>query len=122
MAARVNRKHGVAVANGSAALDIAVAALGITKGDEVIMPAHTIISCAAAIIRAGAIPMLVDSNPQTWNMEIRQIEAKITPKTKAIMVVHLYGLPGDIDPIITLAKKHSLAVIADAAQMIVQTY
>jgi perosamine synthetase len=122
MAARVNRKHGVAVANGSAALDIAVAALGITKGDEVIMPAHTIISCAAAIIHAGATPVLVDSNPQTWNMEISQIEAKITPKTKAIMVVHLYGLPVDIEPIITLAKKHHLAIIEDAAQMIGQTY
>jgi perosamine synthetase len=122
MAARVNRKHGVAVANGSAALDIAVAALGITKGDEVIMPAHTIISCAAAIIHAGATPVLVDSNPQTWNMEISQIKAKITPKTKAIMVVHLYGLPVDIDPIITLAKKHHLAIIEDAAQMIGQTY
>jgi perosamine synthetase len=122
MAARVNRKHGIAVANGSAALDIAVAALGITKGDEVIMPAHTIISCAAAIIHAGATPVLVDSNPQTWNMEISQIEAKITPKTKAIMVVHLYGLPVDIEPIITLAKKHHLAIIEDAAQMIGQTY
>jgi perosamine synthetase len=122
MAARVNRKHGIAVTSGSAALDIAVAALGITKDDEVIMPAHTIISCAAAIIHAGATPVLVDSNPQTWNMEISQIEAKITPKTKAIMVVHLYGLPVDIDPIITLAKKHHLAIIEDAAQMIGQTY
>jgi perosamine synthetase len=122
MAARVNRKHGIAVTSGSAALDIAVAALGITKDDEVIMPAHTIISCAAAIIHAGATPVLVDSNPQTWNMEISQIEAKITPKTKAIMVVHLYGLPVDIEPIITLAKKHHLAIIEDAAQMIGQTY
>jgi len=122
MAARVSRKHGVAVANGSAALDVAIAALGIAKGDEVIMPAHTIISCAAAIIHSGAIPVLVDSNPQTWNMEVGQIEAKITGKTKAIMIVHLYGLPADIDPILSLAKKHSLAVIEDAAQMIGQDY
>jgi len=122
MAQRVNRKYGIAVANGSAALDIAIAALGIASGDEVIMPSHTIISCAQAILHSGAKPVLVDSDLETWNMDINQIENKITPKTKAIMIVHLYGLPIDVDPVLSLAKKHNLAIIEDAAQMIGQTY
>ena len=84
--------------NGSAALDVAVAALGIGPGDEVILPTFTIISCAAAIVRAGATPVVVDCEPLTWNMDPAQIEAKITPRTKAIMVVHIYGLPVDMDP------------------------
>ena len=78
MAKRVGRKHGIAVCNGSAALDVSVAALKIGKGDEVILPSFTIISCAAAIIRSGASPVLVDSDPYTWNMDVDQIEEKIT--------------------------------------------
>lgn len=120
--ARVGRRHGIAVANGSAALDIAVAALKLGPGDEVILPSFTIISCAAAIVRAGATPVVVDSHPDTWNMNIDQIAAKITSKTKAIMAVHLYGLPAEMDPLLALARKHSLAVIEDAAQMHGQTY
>ena len=96
----VGRKYGIAVANGSVALDTAVTALGIGKDDEVIMPTFTIISCAAAIVRAGAKPVLVDCDPLTWNMDVNQIEEKITPKTKAIMVVHIYGLPVDMNPVI----------------------
>src|SRR5215510_12978261 len=92
-AARVGRKHGIAVANGSVALDAAVVALGLKAGDEVIMPSFTIISCAAAVVRAGAKPVLVDSDPQTWNMDVEKVAANITPRTKAIMVVHIYGLP-----------------------------
>ena len=118
----VKRKHGIAVCNGSAALDIAIAALEIRSGDEVIMPTFTIISCAAAVIRAGATPVLVDSDPITWNMDVNQIEEKITPNTKAIMVVHIYGLPVDMGPVLDLAKTHSLMVIEDAAEMIGQTY
>ncbi len=118
----VNRTHGIAVANGSAALDIAVAALKIGQGDEVIMPTFTIISCATSVVRAGAKPVLVDSDPSTWNMDISQIEAKITPRTKAIMVVHIYGLPVDMDPVLAIAKKHKLAIIEDAAEMHGQTY
>jgi perosamine synthetase len=118
----IGRSHGVAVANGSAALDIAVAALGIGAGDEVIMPTFTIISCAASVVRAGAKPILMDSDPATWNMDIAQIEAKITPRTKAIMVVHIYGLPVDMDAVMAIAKKHKLAVIEDAAEMHGQTY
>src|SRR6185369_1672507 len=122
LAARVNRKYGVAVCNGSVALDVAVVACGIKDGDEVIMPTFTIISCAAAIVRAGAIPVLVDSDPVTWNMDVNQIEAKITQKTKAIMVVHIYGLPVDMKPLLEIAKKHNLKIIEDAAEMHGQTY
>jgi len=117
-----NRTYGVAVCNGTAALEIAVEALGITKGDEVIMPAFTIISCASAIIKMGAKPVLVDSDLQTWNMDVNQIEAKITPKTKAIMVVHIYGLPVDMDAVIDIAKRHNLKIIEDAAEAHGQTY
>ena len=121
-AKKVNRKYGIAVANGTAALDIAVEALGIGEGDEVILPTFTIISCIHQIIRSGATPVLVDSDPNTWNMDISQIEEKITIKTKAIMVVHIYGLPFDIDPILELAIKYNLKIIEDAAEMIGQSY
>lgn len=122
MAAKVNRKYGIAVANGSVAIDASILALGIGKGDEVIMPTFTIISCAAAIVRAGAKPVLVDSNPDDWNMNISQIEAKITSKTKAIMVVHIYGLPVDMKAVMILAKKYGLKIIEDAAEQHGQLY
>ncbi len=118
----IGRKYGVAVSSGSAALDIAVIAAGVKKGDEVIMPTFTIISPALSIIKAGAIPVLVDSDPDTYNMNIEEIENKITPKTKAIIAVHIYGLPINIDPLLALAKKYHLKVIEDAAQMHGQTY
>ena len=119
---RVNRKHGIAVANGTAALDIAVEALGIGQGDEIIIPTFTIISCIHQIIRSGATPVLVDSDPSTWNMDVSQIESKITERTKAIMVVHIYGLPVDMDPVLELAKEYNLKIIEDAAELIGQTY
>src|SRR5215469_1492653 len=122
MAARVGRRHGVAVCNGTAALDVAVEALGIGPGDEVVLPAFTIISCIAQIVRSGATPVLVDSDPRTWNMDVRQVEAKITPRTRAILVVHVYGLPADLDPVLELARRRGLRVIEDAAQMHGQTY
>jgi perosamine synthetase len=121
-AERVGRKYGVAVANGSAALDVAVAAVGIKSGDEVIMPTFTIISPAASVVRAGGIPVLVDSDPKTWNMDATQIEAKITERTRAIVIVHIYGLPADMDPVIEVAKKYRLKIIEDAAEMHGQTY
>jgi perosamine synthetase len=116
------RKHGIAVCNGTAALEIGIEALGLRKGDEVIMPSFTIISCASAIVKCGAIPILVDADPVTWNMDVTQIGSKITSKTKAIMVVHIYGLPVDMDPVITLAKQHDLKIIEDAAEAHGQTY
>ena len=100
MAQRVGRKYGVAVCNGSAALELGVAALGVGAGDEIILPTLTIISCAAAIVRAGATPVVVDADPVTWNMDVEQVAAKITPRTRAVMVVHIYGLPVDMDPIL----------------------
>jgi perosamine synthetase len=121
-AARVGRKHGIAVCNGSVALDAAVTALDIGMGDEVILPTFTIISCASAIVRAGATPVVLDCDPYTWNIDVRQIEDKITSRTKVIMVVHIYGLPVDMDPVISLAEKYGLRIIEDAAEAHGQTY
>lgn len=121
-AARMGRRHGIAVTNGTAALDAAVAALGIGPGDEVILPTFTIISCILQIVRAGATPVLVDSDPLTWNLDVTQIEARITPRTKAILVVHIYGLPVDMDPVLELVQRYGLKLIEDAAEAIGQTY
>ena len=118
----IGRKFGVAVSSGSGALDIAVRALKIGSGDEVIMPSFTIISPAQSVISAGSIPVLVDSDPLTFNIDVTQIEAKITPQTKAILAVHIYGLPVDLDPILKLCKKYKLYLIEDAAEVHGQTY
>lgn len=115
-AVKMGRKYGITVSNGSVALDTAIIAMGIKAGDEVIMPTFTIICCASAITRVGATPVLVDADPITWNMDVSQIEAKITPKTTAIMVVHIYGIPVDMDKVMELAKKYNLKIIEDAAE------
>ena len=120
--ARMGRQHGISVANGTVAIDAAIDALGIGSGDEVILPAFTIISCIMQIVRSGATPVLVDSDPHTWNMDVTQIEAKITSRTKAIMVVHIYGLPVDMNPVLHLCSKYGLKLIEDAAEVIGQTY
>ncbi|MCP4151992.1 MAG: aminotransferase class I/II-fold pyridoxal phosphate-dependent enzyme, partial [bacterium] len=99
-------KHGVAVANGTAALEAALFALGVGPGDEVIMPSFTIISCAVACIRLGATPVLVDIDPEIWTMDVSQVESKITPKTKAIMPVHIYGHPVNMDELFRLKEKY----------------
>ncbi len=122
MGATVGRKYGIAVSNGTAALEVAVQALGIGEGDEVIMPTFTIISCAMAVTKLGAVPVLVDSDLHTWNMNVDEIEAKITSRTKAIMIVHLYGLPVEVDKVFELARKYNLKVIEDAAEMHGQIY
>ncbi|MEO6522421.1 MAG: DegT/DnrJ/EryC1/StrS family aminotransferase [Mucilaginibacter sp.] len=116
------RGHGIAVSSGSAALDIAVKALGISIGDEVIMPTFTIISPALSVIKAGGIPVYIDNEPDSWNMDTALIEAKITTKTRAILVVHIYGLPTRMDIVIALAQKYDLLVIEDAAEMHGQTF
>lgn len=108
--------HGVAVSNGTTALQVAVACLDLEPGDEVILPTFTIISCAQAVIYNGGVPVLVDSEPRTWCMDVDQVEAKITARTKAIMPVHIYGHPVDMDPILGLAQRHGLSVIEDAAE------
>ena len=122
LASDLGRNHGIAVSSGSAALEVAVAALRLGPGDEVILPSFTIISSLAPIVRAGATPILVDMQPDTWNMDVSQIEAAIGPRTRAIIVVHIYGLPADMDPILALAEKHGLVVIEDAAEMHGQSY
>jgi perosamine synthetase len=114
--------HGVAVCNGSVAIEVALAALKIGIGDEVILPSFTIISCASAVARAGAIPVVVDCEPDTWNLKPKLLAAKITDRTKAIMVVHVYGLPVDMDPVSELARRHGLFIIEDAAEQHGQKY
>ncbi len=122
MASYVGRKHAIAVTSGTAALELAVAALNLKEGDEVIMPSFTIISCAMALVKRGVKPVLIDSEIDTWNMDVSQIEAKITSRTKAIMVVHIYGLPVSMGPVLELADKYNLKIIEDAAQMHGQEY
>lgn len=114
----VGRKAGVSVCNGTAALEVAVDALKLPKGSEVILPAFTIISCGNAVIKAGLKPVLVDADPDTWNMDVNQIEEKITDRTRAIMAVHIYGLPVNMGPVLEIAKKYNLYVIEDAAEAI----
>ena len=121
-AQRIERKHGIAVSSGTAALDVAIEAMLIGPGDEVILPAFTIISCISQVIRSGATPVLVDSDPLTWNMNLQQVEEKITEHTKVILVVHIFGLPVDIDPLLEIAKKKNIKIIEDAAEMHGQTY
>lgn len=109
-------KCGVAVMNGTAALQLALAALGIKEGDEVIMPDLTFVATANAVRYLGAKPVFVDSEPGSWNIDPEKIAAAVTKRTKAIMPVHIYGHPCDMDPIMQIAKKHSLFVIEDAAE------
>jgi perosamine synthetase len=115
-AAYCGMKYGIAVSNGTTALQVAVKSLGLSDGDEVIMPTFTIISCALAVVECNAIPVLVDCDPRTWCMDVQQIEAKINSRTKAIMPVHIYGHPVDMDPVFELAKKYGLRIIEDAAE------
>jgi perosamine synthetase len=122
MAELTRRKHAFAVCNGTAALELAVKAIGIQPGDEVIIPSFTIISCALAVIRAGATPVYVDADSRTWNMQVDLIKPLITEKTKAIMAVHIYGLTADMDPLLEIARKHDLLVIEDAAEAIGQSH
>jgi perosamine synthetase len=115
-------QYGVAVCNGSLAIDLALAGLKIGPGDEVIIPSFTIISCAAAVVRAGAVPVVVDSDADTWNIDPDLIASKVTGRTRAIMPVHIYGLPADMDAVNEIARRHSLSVIEDAAEQHGQTY
>lgn len=122
LADQVKRRHAIAVCNGTAALDAAVEALGLGPGDEIIVPTFTIISCIGQIVRSGATPVLVDSDPLTWNMDVGAIAGRITAKTRAIMAVHVYGLPVDMDPVLKIARHHGLFVIEDAAEVLGQQY
>jgi len=115
-AAFCNAKYCIGVGNGTDALFIALKALGIGSGDEVITVANTFIATSEAITQAGARVVFVDIDPKTYNIDTAKIEAKITSKTKAIIPVHLYGQPADMDPILALAKKHNLKIVEDCAQ------
>jgi perosamine synthetase len=110
------RRYGIAVSNGTVALQLAIACLDLAPGDEIIIPTFTIISCASAVINNNCVPVLVDSDPRTWCMDIDQVKDKITHKTRAVMAVHMYGNPVDMDALLELADEHGLAIIEDAAE------
>ena len=109
-------RHGIACSSGTAALHLALAALEIGPGDEVMIPDFTLIAAANMVLLRGAVPVLVDVDPDTWGMDPRRIAAGMTPRTRAIMVVHMYGHPCDMDPILDLAKQHGCCVIEDASE------
>jgi perosamine synthetase len=115
-------KHAISVNTGTAALHIALLAAGIGEGDEVIVPAFTMAASWMSIMYCGAIPVFVDVDPDIYTIDPRLIEAAITGKTRAIMPVHIYGHPADMDPILAIAKKHNLKVIEDAAEAHGATY
>lgn len=119
---KVKRKYAVAVSSGTAALDIAIKSLNLKAGDEVIVPNFSIISCVNEIIREKLKPIFIDADPLTLNMNLDLLEKKITKKTKAIIVVHIYGLPVDMKRVIKIAKKYRLFLIEDAAEQLGQTY
>lgn len=110
------RKHGVAVANGSVALHLAINVLDLQPGDEVILPSFTIISCIWPIILAGATPVLVDVDSRTWTMDVHMVRQRITSRTRAIMPVHIYGNPVDMQPLLELAQEYGLHIVEDAAE------
>lgn len=112
----IGTKYGVGCDNGTNAIWLALRALGISAGDEVITVANTAIPTVSAIVTTGATPVFVDINPETYLMDVTNIESLITPKTKAILPVHLFGQCVDMDPLLTIAKKHNLLVVEDCAQ------
>lgn len=112
----VDANYGVATCNGTVSLHLIIEALGIGAGDEVIVPTLTYVASVNAIAYTGAKPVFVESDPTHWNLDPTDVEAKITPKTKAIMVVHLYGHPAEMGPLLEIAGRHGIAVIEDAAE------
>jgi dTDP-4-amino-4,6-dideoxygalactose transaminase len=115
-AAYCGTKFAVGVDNGVSALELSLRALGVGPGDEVIVPTHTFTATAAAVSFSGAEPVFVDADPETWNIDVEKIEEAISPRTKAILPVHLYGLPVDMDRILEIAEKNKLVVVEDACQ------
>lgn len=109
-------RHAVACCNGTVALHLALLALGVGPGDEVIVPTLTFVATANAVTYCGARPVFADSEPETWNIDPAQVEAKITPRTKGIIAVHLYGHPADMDALRRLARRHKLFLVEDAAE------
>jgi perosamine synthetase len=115
-AAYCGAAHGIAVANGTVALHLALVAAGVGRDDDVLVPSLSFVATANAVTYCGARPIFVDSSPDTWQLDSRLLEAAVTPRTKAIIPVHLYGHPCDMDPIVELASRHGLAVVEDAAE------
>ena len=109
-------EYGITTTSGTTALHLALASIDVGKGDEVIMPASTMIATAFAVVYCGAKPVLVDAEPEAWNIDVEKIEEKITDRTKTIMPVHIYGHPCDMDPIMKLARDYGLYVVEDAAE------
>jgi dTDP-4-amino-4,6-dideoxygalactose transaminase len=109
-------EHAIGVGNGTDALLLALKALDIGEGDEVILPANSFVATAEAIVHSRAMPVFIDVNPNTYNIDVSQIERRITSKTRAIIAVHLYGQPADMDAILEIARRHKLRVIEDSAQ------
>ena len=112
------KKYGIAVSNGTAALEIAIKSLGLKKNSEVLVPAFTIISTVNAVIKNNLKPILIDSNLDTWNMNLDDLKKKISKKTKAILITHIYGLPVELKEILAIAKKNKIIIIEDAAEVI----
>ncbi len=109
-------RHGIGVSDGTAALHIILRAMGIGPGDEVITVSHTFIATVEAILLAGARPVFVDIDPNTYLMDVAQVKSRITPRTRAVLPVHLYGQTVDMDPLLELAAQYDLKVIEDACQ------
>ena len=114
----VNRKFSTSVSSGTAALEIAIKALGIKKNDEVLIPNFTIISNALAVIKQNAIPVPIDCNLENWNIDLNDLKRKITSKTKAIIITHIYSFSNDLDEIFKLIKRKKIYVIEDAAEVL----
>src|SRR5260221_4964103 len=114
--------HGIGVASGTDALILALRASGVAAGDEVILPPFTFVATGSAVSALGAIPVFADIDPDTFNLRADEVEKHITPRTRAIIVVHLYGLAADMDSLREVAKRHKLPIIEDNAQAIGATY
>src|SRR6516225_6084960 len=115
-------KHAIATNNGTTALHAALVALGVNPGDEIIVPSLTYIATANVVRYCGATPVFVDNDVRTFNLDVNDVAAKISSRTKGIMAVHLYGHPVDLDPLLTLAQEHGLFVVEDAAEAVGAQY
>ncbi|MFZ1059560.1 MAG: aminotransferase class V-fold PLP-dependent enzyme, partial [Candidatus Rokuibacteriota bacterium] len=115
-------RHGIGVASGTDALHLSLRALDVGPGDEVVTSAFSFVASASAVLHAGARPVFADIDPETFALDPAQVERAITPRTRAVIAVHLYGHPADMDPLVAIARRRGLAVVEDAAQAIGAAY